>query len=55
MKKVYSISEARDFFLSHSHGSIVCCCRSCDASYVAECFPDAEKFYYSETHSREVK
>lgn len=45
--KVFSLSEARDWFLSHSEGSIICITQNGSELPEKECscYPDAEKFY----------
>lgn len=43
MKKVYSIDEAREFFLSNGRDS--CLCVKGDDTFVAECYPDAVDFF----------
>lgn len=43
MRKVYTLKDAREFFLNNATGSILCV--DGDASIVAECYPDAERFY----------
>lgn len=43
MNKVYSLNEAREWFLTHSSESLLCVCG--DASYVCFCYLDAVEFY----------
>ena len=41
---VYSLEEARDWFLSHSSGSVMC--QKPDGSKkMVDCYPDAAAFY----------
>jgi len=43
MPVVYSLAEARDWFLSHSSGSVKCV--RGNNSAIVDSYPDAEKFF----------
>ena len=43
MTKVYSLQQAREFFLRHSTGA--CMCIHGDVSVVVDCWGDAVKFF----------
>lgn len=41
--QVFSLDEARDWFLSHSSGSVMCV--KGDEQRECNCYPDAKAFY----------
>ena len=44
MTKIYDLKEAREWFLKHSEGSVICV-DGRNAQLEVDCYPDAEEFF----------